>query len=75
MSTSFLVCPRRRPRSSTAAPTIVVTNARIYTVDDAHPLAAAMAVRDGRVPFVGSTPRRAGAQGPVRAWSTPGGRR
>ncbi len=32
---------------------LIVTNARIYTVDDAHPLAQAMAVRGGRVVFVG----------------------
>lgn len=33
---------------------IVVTNARIYTVDDARPVAEALAVRGGRVLFVGS---------------------
>ena len=33
---------------------VIVTNARIYTVDDAHPFVAAMAVRDGRIQFVGS---------------------
>lgn len=33
---------------------LIVTNARIYTVDDARPLAEAMAVRDGRILFVGS---------------------
>jgi predicted amidohydrolase YtcJ len=40
--------PDRRPAD------LVVTNARIYTVDDAHPVVAAMAVRDGRVQFTGS---------------------
>jgi predicted amidohydrolase YtcJ len=35
---------------------LIVTNARIYTVDDARPLAQAMAVRDGRVAFVGDVP-------------------
>jgi predicted amidohydrolase YtcJ len=34
---------------------VIVTNARIYTVDDAHPLAQAMAMRGGRVVFVGDT--------------------
>jgi len=34
---------------------LIVTNARIYTVDDAHPLADAMAVRGGKVQFVGSS--------------------
>jgi predicted amidohydrolase YtcJ len=33
---------------------LIVTNARIYTVDEAHPLADAMAVRGGKVQFVGS---------------------
>lgn len=33
---------------------LIVTNARIYTVDDNRPLAEAMAIRDGRVVFVGS---------------------
>jgi predicted amidohydrolase YtcJ len=34
---------------------LIVTNARIYTVDETHPVVAAMAVRDGRVLFTGST--------------------
>lgn len=34
---------------------LVVINARVYTADDARPLADAFAVRDGRVAFVGST--------------------
>jgi predicted amidohydrolase YtcJ len=33
---------------------LVVTNARIYTVDDARPAVSAMAVRDGKVLFIGS---------------------
>jgi len=33
---------------------LVFTNGRIYTVDDAHPEASALAVRGGRVLFVGS---------------------
>jgi predicted amidohydrolase YtcJ len=33
---------------------LIVTNARIYTVDDNHPFVEALAVRDGRVQFVGS---------------------
>lgn len=33
---------------------LIVTNARIYTVDDARPFADAMAIRGGRVQFVGS---------------------
>lgn len=33
---------------------LIVTNARIYTVDDTRPIVAAMAVRDGRIAFTGS---------------------
>jgi predicted amidohydrolase YtcJ len=33
---------------------LVLTNGRIYTVDDAHPRVTALAVRGGRVLFVGS---------------------
>jgi len=33
---------------------LIVTNARIYTVDENRPLADAMAIRDGRVIFIGS---------------------
>jgi len=34
---------------------LIITNARIYTVDETHPLADAMAVRGGKVQFVGSS--------------------
>jgi predicted amidohydrolase YtcJ len=33
---------------------LIVTNARIYTVDDSRPVVSAMAIRDGRVLFTGS---------------------
>lgn len=33
---------------------LIVTNAKIYTVDDSHPFVEALAVRGGRVEFVGS---------------------
>jgi hypothetical protein len=33
---------------------LIVTNARIYTVDDSHPFVSALAVRAGLVQFVGS---------------------
>ena len=36
------------------APDLVVTNASIYTVDPSRPVGQAMAVKDGRVQFVGS---------------------
>jgi predicted amidohydrolase YtcJ len=33
---------------------LIVVNAHVYTVDDAHPRASAFAVRNGRIVFVGS---------------------
>lgn len=48
-----------------AAPAdLILTNARIYTVDDAHPLADALAVRGGRVAFVGDTRGALALRGP-----------
>ena len=42
-------------RAAAAPPAdLIVTNARIYTVDPARPVVEAMAVRGGRVQFVGS---------------------
>jgi hypothetical protein len=34
---------------------LIVTNARVYTVDESHPIVDALAVRGGRVAFVGDT--------------------
>ena len=53
---------------------LVVTNARIYTVDDARPLAQAMAVRDGRVLFVGSAREARALAGPRTGVLDLGGR-
>ena len=44
---------RQRPGTPRPAD-LIVTNARIYTVDDGRPMAEAMAIREGRVEFVGS---------------------
>ena len=41
-------------RVATPPADLIVTNARVYTADDAHPQAEAVATRDGRVIFVGS---------------------
>src|SRR5690349_11940324 len=43
---------------------LIVTNARVHTVDDAHPLAQAFAVRDGRVAFVGDVAGALALKGP-----------
>ena len=45
----------RLPAQSAPRPAdLIVTNARIYTVDETRPVVSAMAVRDGRIAFVGS---------------------
>lgn len=41
-------------RLATQPADLIITNARVYTVDDARPLASAIAVREGRIQFVGS---------------------
>src|SRR6185295_13278274 len=50
----LLAAPLAAQRPAPALADLIVTNARIYTVDDAHPMATALAVRDGRVQYVGS---------------------
>ncbi len=54
LSSSPRRSPARNVASRRAPADLIVTNARIYTVDDAHPVVSAMAVRDGRVQFTGS---------------------
>jgi len=44
---------------------LIVTNARIYTVDDNHPFVQALAIRGGRVQFVGSTAEALALRGPT----------
>src|SRR5215207_1089893 len=56
---AFLVAVQAAAQTPTAQAAaqpadLIVTNARIYTVDESHPLADAMAVRGGKVQFVGS---------------------
>jgi predicted amidohydrolase YtcJ len=41
-------------RAATPPADLIVTHARIYTVDDSRPFVSAMAIRDGKVQFVGS---------------------
>jgi predicted amidohydrolase YtcJ len=47
--------PARPQGGAPQAADLLLVNTRIYTVDQSHPFVAAMAVRDGRVQFVGST--------------------
>ena len=58
---STVVHAQRAPQ---AAADLIVTNARIYTVDDARPMAAALAVKDGRVQYVGSEREALALRGP-----------
>jgi len=49
-----LVLMAQQPAAATAPADLIVTNARIYTADPDRPLVRALAVRGGRVLFVGS---------------------
>src|SRR5438552_12853191 len=52
-------------RAQTSAPAdLIVTNARIYTVDDSRPRVSALAVRTGRVLFAGSDREALALKGP-----------
>jgi len=51
----FLLLPTLAAAQQQQPADLIITNARIYTVDETHPLADAMAVRGGKVQFVGSS--------------------
>jgi predicted amidohydrolase YtcJ len=55
----------RAQRVTPPAADLIVTNARIYTVDDGHPFVSALAVRDGKVQFVGSVREAMLLRGPA----------
>ena len=58
----------------TAPADLIVTNARVYTADDARPLVEAFAVRDGRITFVGSQREATVLAGPATRIVDAGGR-
>jgi predicted amidohydrolase YtcJ len=61
--------------AQTARPAdFIVTNARIYTVDDARPVVSAMAVRDGKVLFIGSAREALALKGAATRVADLGGR-
>src|SRR5512138_1051602 len=61
----FLLIPALAAAQQQQPPAdLIVTNARIYTVDESHPLADAMAIRGGKVQFVGSTGAAMALKGP-----------
>jgi predicted amidohydrolase YtcJ len=51
-------------RSSSPAADLIVTRAKIYTVDPSRPFVSALAVREGRVQFVGSDREAMQLRGP-----------
>ncbi|MBA3671702.1 MAG: amidohydrolase [Gemmatimonadaceae bacterium] len=55
LAAAFVAPAAAQSAQVTARPAdLILINARIYTVDDARPVVAALAVRDGRVAFAGS---------------------
>jgi predicted amidohydrolase YtcJ len=61
------------PRVAPAPADLIVTNARIYTADDARPLAEALAVTGGRLIFVGSAVEAMALKGPSTSMVDAGG--
>jgi predicted amidohydrolase YtcJ len=53
---------------------VIISNARIYTADDAQPLAEAMAVSGGRLLFVGSLVEAMALKGPATRMVDAGGK-
>jgi predicted amidohydrolase YtcJ len=51
---ALFASPLVAQRTAPAPADLIVTHAKIYTVDDNHPFVSAMAVRNGLVQFVGS---------------------
>ena len=68
------LCAQAGARTAPPRAELIVTNARIYTADDAHPLAEAMAVSAGKVQFVGSTVEAMALRGPATRLIDAGGR-
>jgi predicted amidohydrolase YtcJ len=60
-------------RTAPPSADLIVTNARIYTVDADHPFVSALAVRDGRVQFVGSAREAMLLRGPSTRMLDAGG--
>lgn len=58
-----------------ASPDLVVADAKIYTVDKARPEAGGMAVRDGKIVYVGTTEGALALAGPATKVVRLGGRR
>jgi predicted amidohydrolase YtcJ len=74
LCTLLLTAPSALLGQGAPAPAdLIVTGARIYTVDAAHPMAQALAVRAGRIVFVGSAAEAMVLRGPgTRVLDLPG---
>ena len=68
------LCAQSAQRTTPPRAELIVTNARIYTADDAHPLAEAMAISAGKVQFVGSKVETMSLRGPATRVVDAGGR-
>src|SRR5690349_16277810 len=66
LATALVATAALRAQPPRPAPAdLIVTNARVHTVDDARPIAQALAVRDGRIAFVGDVPAALALRGPA----------
>jgi predicted amidohydrolase YtcJ len=63
-ATGARLLPAQQPAAPPRTADLIVTGARIYTVDDSRPTAEAMAIRDGRILFVGSVRGADALRGP-----------
>ncbi len=71
----IIAAPLAAPLAAQQAPAdLIVTNARVYTVDETHPFAEAIAVRGGRVQFVGDARGALTLKGPQTQVLDLGGR-
>jgi predicted amidohydrolase YtcJ len=70
LSTTALCAQRAGPPPAD----LIVTNARIYTVDDSHPFVSAMTISGGRVQFVGSEREAMAMRGPATRMLDAGGK-
>src|SRR6202035_894747 len=55
LATALVTAPPTPATTPTAPADLVLTDGKIYTVDPARSIAAALAIKDGKVVFVGST--------------------
>jgi len=75
LALAFAVAPLAGQTAAPQAPAdLIVTNARIYTVDDSRPVVEALAVRGGRVAFVGDARGALSLKGPQTRVLDLGGR-